>query len=356
MAIARCTLGLAAALALLAPAGALRSGAGVGLRAGPRAVRSAFVAMSDEGAAVAAESADVPAVAEEVEVSGAEQAALQKTHTNKRKRPSRPEPTVQLADLEVGATVEGVVRNIVSYGAFVDIGAPKDGMLHVSDISNSYVSNITDVISVGDTVSARIKSVDTKAGRFALIMKDDAPARGGGGGGGAASGGQRQKRSKADLTAIADFDPKAMMKGSVVSVMDFGCFVSINDNVDGLVHISQLQEGRTDNVADVVKVGDQVDVRIIGIDFERQRVSLSMLPYSEQAAAKQGGSSDGQTRRPRGGGRSEYDGPPFESTAVFQGAKAVMDDEEDAPTLFEHAWVEAQEVAQSKGASVPDFK
>lgn len=244
---------VAAALALLCPAEAFR-GAGV-----PRAglavrSRSAFVAMSDEAPAAVADVA--VGGAEEIEVSDDEARALQKTHLNKRKRTAR-EPTVDLNELTVGTVVEGTVKNVVSYGAFVDIGAAKDGMLHVSDISNSFVANITDVISVGDKISARVKSVDAPAGRFALIMKDESaeatqrPPR-------ASGGGARQARGKPDLSALADYDPKKMMSGKVVSVMDFGCFVSIGDSVDGLVHISQLQDGRTDKVSDVVNIGDEV--------------------------------------------------------------------------------------------------
>jgi len=322
-------------VAFSAPAAAYRGAPVPSMRAGVRSARSAFVAMSEE--AVAEEE---PAVAEEAEVTDAEARALQKTHTNKRKRAARPEPTVQLDELEVGATVEGVVRNVVSYGAFVDIGAPKDGMLHVSDISNSFVSNIEDVISVGDTISARIKSVDAEQGRFALIMKEAGASNG------ARRGGQSQKK-KPDLSALANYDTKEVMKGKVVSVMDFGCFVSINDNTDGLVHISQLQEGHTDSVASVVSVGDEVDVRIIGIDMERQRVSLSMLPYSE-APAKENGEREPRRRAPRG-----EDSVPFtEHNGSYNGAKAMMD-EEDAPSIFEHAFAAAQQSAAAKGISVP---
>jgi len=242
-------LALVVALALLAPARAFGV-AGLARVGFAARSRSAFVAMSDEAATATAVATDVE---ETLEVSGDEARALQKTHTNKRKRSAR-EATVDLAELSVGTVVQGVVKNVVSYGAFVDIGAAKDGMLHVSDISNSYVANITDVVNVGDSIEARIKSIDAVAGRFALIMKDESaepaarPPR----------SSARQPRAKADLSAIADFDPKAMIRGTVVSLMDFGCFVSIGNNIDGLVHISQLQDARTNAVSDVVKVGDEV--------------------------------------------------------------------------------------------------
>lgn len=242
---------IAASLALLCPAEAF---GGASVARAPRVSlasrsRSAFVAMSDE-----APSAVADAPTDELEVSNDEARSLSKTHLNKRKRPERT-VTVDLAELSVGSVVEGVVKNVVSYGAFVDIGAAKDGMLHVSDISNSFVANITDVLSVGDKISARVKSVDSAAGRFALIMKDEnaepatpRPPR----------SSARTPRGKPDLSALADFDKTKMMKGKVVSVMDFGCFVSIGDNTDGLVHISQLQDTRTESVSDVVKVGDEV--------------------------------------------------------------------------------------------------
>lgn len=101
----------------------------------------------------------------------------------------------------------------------------------------------------------------------------------------------------------------------------------------------------------------QVDVRIIGVDMERQRVSLSMLPWSDpaEAPANNAGapgrqSANGQ-RAPRQ--RRSDDAPKFDNNDVYQGARAMMDEDEDAPTLFEHAWAEAQQTAAAKGVSLP---
>ncbi|KAJ1626500.1 hypothetical protein T492DRAFT_1032151 [Pavlovales sp. CCMP2436] len=390
-----CVLALvaAASLALLGPAEAFH---GVRVaRVGTGTRRSAFL-MSDEPAVAVAEVAEA-VVAEGLEETSDEERALQKTRTNKRKRSDK-EPTVKLDELAIGSTITGIVRNVVSYGAFVDIGAPKDGMLHVSDISNSFVANISDVLSVGDEITARVKSVDAAAGRFALIMKEESAERGSSSPRPPRQ--ERGQRSKPDLSTLANFDEAEVMRGKVVSVMDFGCFVSIKDNLDGLVHISQLQEGRTNAVIDVVAVGDEVDVRIIGIDTERQRVSLSMLPYSADTAGAYSPSDAPRERAERGpanaprmaprttrdegapmqpgarrdpaqrslssgsrtassGSRPQRErrdaGPPFDANgAASNGERAMMDlAEEDAPTLFEHAWISATQNAAAKGIALP---
>merc|ERR1719238_126316 len=135
-----------------------------------------------------------------------------------------------IGDLEVGAMVEGTIKSVMTYGAFVDIGASTDGLLHVSEIANEYVKDANDKLSAGDAVTVRIKSVNVDKNQVALTAKDPnaAPAPRGGGG----------RKARADLSEFADADEKEFVSGTVSSIADFGAFVTIKEGVDGLLHIS----------------------------------------------------------------------------------------------------------------------
>jgi len=212
-----------------------------------------------------------------------------------------------LGELEVGAFVDGKVKTITSYGAFVDIGAASDALLHVSQLSTDFVSNVEDVVKAGDDVKVRITSVDTDKNQIALTMlteeqEESAKSQRGGGNGGKRK--ERPQRSQGDrrtqiatMTALneAGIDSEKFIEGEVVSALDFGAFVrfdasqlaeSVTGELDGLVHISSLTTGRVDQVASVVSVGDKVQIRVKSVDAEGGKVSLSMITEEQEQESR----------------------------------------------------------------------
>ena len=155
--------------------------------------------------------------------------------------------------------IPGTVRSVQSYGAFVDIGAETDGLLHVSEISNDYVKDATEVLNVGDSVTVRVKMVNMEKKQVALTAKDPnaapapRPERSGGGGG----------RGPKDISEYVDADEKAYITGTVSRIQEYGAFIQLKDGVDGLVHISELVEGGVGAVTDVLKEGQEIQVRVI---------------------------------------------------------------------------------------------
>lgn len=226
-----------------------------------------------------------------------------------------------LADLEVGSTVEGTVKTITAYGAFLDIGAKSDALLHVSRLSDDFVSNVEDVVKQGDKVSVRVISVDVEKNQIAVTMRsEEAEAR-------AAEGGRPSKRRErpqrsggdqaaqaATIAQIAEkgFDDTKFVEGEVVSTLAFGAFVRFNAGqlvegieaeLDGLVHISALAEGRVADVASVVAVGDKVQIRVREVDTGAGRISLSMITKEQEEASP----PPRKEKRGGGGGKGKGD-------------------------------------------------
>lgn len=184
-----------------------------------------------------------------------------------------------LESLEIGAEVEGKIRSVQSYGAFVDIGAETDALLHVSEISNDFVQDATEKLTAGETITCKIKGVNLEKRQLALTCKEPrAP---------------RERKPRADLSEFEGADSKEFITGKVNSITDFGAFVTLKEGVDGLVHISQVREGGVGKVEDVLTVGQEVQVRVTQVDKSKRRIGLSMLPWSED---------ENKPRRGRGGG------------------------------------------------------
>ncbi|MBQ8687245.1 MAG: S1 RNA-binding domain-containing protein, partial [Ruminococcus sp.] len=163
-----------------------------------------------------------------------------------------------------------------SYGAFVDLGGI-DGMVHISELSWKRIKHPSEVVKVGDFIEVYIKELDKDSNRISLGYKktEDNP----------------WEKFKANY-AIGD-----VISVKVVSITPFGAFAQIIDGVDGLIHISQLANKRVDNVKDIVSVGDQVDVKIIDVDIESKRISISMralLEDAEEAAEEEAEEADAE--------------------------------------------------------------
>lgn len=161
---------------------------------------------------------------------------------------------------EVGKTYKGEVKSLTSYGAFVDLGGI-DGMVHISELSWKRIKHPSEVVNVGDYIEVYIKELDKENNRISLGYKkqEDNP----------------WEKFKANYK-IGDVIPV-----TIVSITPFGAFAQIIDGVDGLIHISQLADKRVENVKDIVSIGDTVNVKIIDIDIENKRISISMRALLE---------------------------------------------------------------------------
>lgn len=207
------------------------------------------------------------------------------------------EVTLKLEDMTPGMEVEGVVKSTTAYGAFVgDIGAPTDGLLHVSQLSNGYVENVTDVVNVGDKIKARILNIDIEKGNFSLTIREpkadgegeDASSRSRSQGRRGKSGGGAAAAESAKKWDEFTFDPKVFVEAKVISVADFGAFCKLLNEegetlesapTDGLVHISELSNERVEDVGSVLSVDQVVKVRVTNTDRKRNRISLSLKEY-----------------------------------------------------------------------------
>ena len=165
------------------------------------------------------------------------------------------------ATLEEGQTREGTVKSLTKYGAFVDIGG-MDGMIHISELSWNRIKHPSEVVNVGDVVEVTIKKLDDENKKISLGFKkiEDNP----------------WEILKRDYPVGTD------CKAKIVSIATFGAFANVIPGIDGLIHISQISWERVKTPADVLSVGDEVDVRIIDIDFDKKRVSLSMKERIEK--------------------------------------------------------------------------
>ncbi len=162
--------------------------------------------------------------------------------------------------IEVGQKFEGEVRSIENYGVFVDIGAV-DGLVHTADLTWNRVGHPKDIVKVGDKINVIVKSFDLEKKRVSLSAKDpdDNPW----------------------TKFIEEYAKDDVIKATIVSITEFGAFAQIIPGVDGLIHISQISTERVQDINTVLKVGDVVDVKIIDIDEEKNRVSLSIRALSE---------------------------------------------------------------------------
>jgi len=170
---------------------------------------------------------------------------------------------LDLIDLQPKMKFEGRVTRIELFGAFVDIGAERDGLVHVSQISEQRVNRVADVLKDGDPVTVWVQRVDPEQGRISLTMIEP-PER-----------------------TLAELKPDQVITGKVTKLAPYGAFVDIGVERDGLVHISEMSEDRIERPGDVAQVGDQVEVRVVSVNRQRRRIELSMvgLPGEEQAVA-----------------------------------------------------------------------
>ncbi|MGZ5308572.1 MAG: 30S ribosomal protein S1 [Solirubrobacterales bacterium] len=160
-----------------------------------------------------------------------------------------------LGNLAPGQVVEGKISNIVDFGAFVDLEGI-DGLIHISELSWSHVNHPSEVLDIGDTVTVKVLDIDRDRQRISLGLK--------------------QTQEDPWQKVLTDYGEGETLDGTVTKVVQFGAFVQILPGVEGLVHISELAQHHVENPGEVVAPGDEVRVRVLEIDEERRRLSLSV--------------------------------------------------------------------------------
>jgi small subunit ribosomal protein S1 len=161
-----------------------------------------------------------------------------------------------LDNLQEGSVVKGVVKNLTDYGAFVDLGGI-DGLLHITDMAWKRVKHPSEVVKVGDEIEVRILKFDRERSRVSLGLK---------------------QLGADPWSAISRrYPPNTRLFGKVTNIADYGCFVEIEEGVEGLVHVSEMDwTNKNVNPAKVVHVGQEVEVMVLDIDEERRRISLGL--------------------------------------------------------------------------------
>jgi len=166
-----------------------------------------------------------------------------------------------LNKLVKGMILPGTVSSIVDFGAFVDLGGI-DGLVHISELSWSHVNHPSEVVAVGDKVEVQVLDVDLSRERISLGLK--------------------QTQDDPWKQLVKEFQVSTIMEGKVTKIVPFGAFVEIGNNVEGLVHISEMARGHVEKPEDVVAVGDDIQVKVMDVDLERRRISLSIRAANEE--------------------------------------------------------------------------
>ena len=181
-------------------------------------------------------------------------------------------------ELSVGDVVEGKVARMTNFGAFIDLGGV-DGLVHVSEISHERVSQPSDVLSVGEDVKVKVLGLDPEKERISLSIKATQPG---------------------PWEAAASEAPEGtVLEGTVKPVVDVGAFVEVFPGVEGLVHVSQISHKHIANPSDVLKAGDKVKVKVLEVNPDKQRLSLSIKALEEAPAREEGQSNNDRPRRQR---------------------------------------------------------
>ena len=273
--------------------------------------------------------------------------------------------------LQPGLVVEGQISNIVDFGAFVDLDGI-DGLIHISELSWSHVNHPSEILSIGDTVKVKVLDIDRERQRISLGLK--------------------QTQEDPWQRIVDTYNVGDELEGRVTKVVTFGAFVEILDGVEGLVHISELAPHHVESPREIVHPGDEIRVKILEIDSERRRLSLSakrvedqVLPTARatdalaqeaQAETEEAGRGDGAAaaedaevqavvaqdeptdsdpEAPQGAAQAEEDpatgaSPP----GAAQGAAASKaDDEEESGGPEARAGESAGEPSQSSGEDAP---
>ncbi|WP_314005625.1 30S ribosomal protein S1 [uncultured Streptococcus sp.] len=186
--------------------------------------------------------------------------------------------------LAVGDVVTGKVARITSFGAFIDLGGV-DGLVHLTELSHERNVSPKSVVTVGEEVEVKILDLNEEEGRVSLSLKATTPGP---------WDGVEQKLAKGDV-----------VEGTVKRLTDFGAFVEVLPGIDGLVHVSQISHKRIENPKEALKVGQEVQVKVLEVNADAERVSLSIKALEERPAQEEGQKEEKRAPRPRRPKRQE---------------------------------------------------
>ena len=186
--------------------------------------------------------------------------------------------------LAVGDVVTGKVARITSFGAFIDLGGV-DGLVHLTELSHERNVSPKSVVTVGEEVEVKILDLNEEEGRVSLSLKATTPGP---------WDGVEQKLAKGDV-----------VEGTVKRLTDFGAFVEVLPGIDGLVHVSQISHKRIENPKEALKVGQEVKVKVLEVNADAERVSLSIKALEERPAQEEGQKEEKRAARPRRPKRQE---------------------------------------------------
>jgi small subunit ribosomal protein S1 len=228
----------------------------------------------------------------------------------------RKEVRQQILDrLQPGLVVEGQISNIVDFGAFVDLDGI-DGLIHISELSWSHVNHPSEILTIGDTVKVKVLDIDRDRQRISLGLK--------------------QTQEDPWQRIVDTYNVGDELEGKVTKVVTFGAFVEILDGVEGLVHISELAPHHVESPREIVHPGDEIRVKILEIDSERRRLSLSAKRVEDQILP---------VSRP---------GEPQSAPASAEDGAGEAPSAEVAPPSAEVAEAPAAEVAEAPAAEVAE--
>ncbi len=203
------------------------------------------------------------------------------------------------AELQPGDIVEGKVARMTSFGAFIDLGGV-DGLVHVSEISYEHVDKPSDVLKAGQTVKVKVLNVDPDRQRISLSIKQTLP------------GPWDDIEEKAPVGSV--------LTGTVKRLVSFGAFVEVFPGVEGLVHISQISHKHIATPADVLKPGQEIKVKVLNVDPDRQRLGLSMKALEERPKGENNDNNRGGRRRSRrNNNRNAMNNAPEEENGFSMG-------------------------------------
>ncbi len=227
-----------------------------------------------------------------------------------------------LGKLQKGMILPGSVSSIVDFGAFVDLGGI-DGLVHISELSWSHVNHPSEVVKVGDPVNVQVLDVDLDRERISLGLK--------------------QTTEDPWKMLVKNFPVGSIIEGTVTKLVPFGAFVELGDGVEGLVHISEMAKGHVETPDQVTSVGQVVHVKVMDVDLDRRRISLSMRAAAETLGITieiTGGTEDSEEEGVEGAEETAD-----ETVAVAEAAEAVAGETEAEAVEAEPVVEAAPEVA-----------
>jgi small subunit ribosomal protein S1 len=258
----------------------------------------------------------------------------------------RKEVREQILDrLQPGQVVEGKISNIVDFGAFVDLDGI-DGLIHISELSWSHVNHPSEVVAIGDDVRIKVLDIDRDRQRISLGLK--------------------QTQEDPWQRVVSTHRPGDVLEGSVTKVVAFGAFVEILPGVEGLVHISELADHHVESPSEVVEPGTNLNVKILEIDEERRRLSLSIkrvegqnMPMQDLGAQIAEASGEGAEEAEPTGEATESEGDADETPAApgseaEEEAEGPGEDAEGSDDSVEEAPEAAAEAEQVQDEAVAE--